>query len=188
MTGARGVVARGIAGALLLATTACRAGHDDAPAPRNDRRTYGFAVGDSIAPFGVDCLKAGHRALGLAGTTQLITFSTPGDCSTCMPHLAGLDSVAIAGRGPRDNVIVTFSPGQTPASVARLYGRRMARDVCVDTAGFAWDALNIGKTPVTVLLVSGHVALMTNKGLLSDSSRTRFLSEIEHRARGTGAP
>lgn len=183
MTVALYTVVRGIVGAFLLATTACRSGQSDSSTRFDDRRTYGFAVGDSIAAFSVDCLKAGPRALGLAGATQVITFSTPGDCSTCMPHLAGLDSLAIAGRGPRDNVIVTFSPGQTPASVARLYGGRMARDVCVDTAGFAWDALNIGKTPITVLLVSGRVSFMTNKGLLSDSSRTRFLSEIERHAR-----
>lgn len=183
MTALRPTVARSIMFACMVAASACTVSQTDVPERLDDLQRFGFAVGDSIAPFSVDCLTAGSRRIGLPGSTQVVTFSTPGDCSTCMLHLAGLDSVALSGRGPADNVIVTFTPGQSPASVARLYGSRLVRDVCVDTSGFAWDALNMQKTPVTALLISGRVAYVTNGGLLSDSSRTRFLKQLDNASR-----
>jgi hypothetical protein len=143
----------------------------------------GIVVGDSIAPFPVTCAKAGNRPVSAAGMVQLVTFSTPGDCSTCVPHLRGLADMASAGDGPRDNFIVVYAPGQEIPELTRQYGD--VRDVCVDRAGHAWEALPLERTPVTVLLLSGRVALVTDRGLLSDSSKAAFLADV---SRLTGQP
>jgi hypothetical protein len=163
---------------LLFGAAACTPVPRDAVVTSQADNKHGFAVGDTIVPFMVECLSGRSRNLGEKGSAQLVTFSTAGDCSTCMPHLDGLERVARDGRGPSDSFILTWAPGQTIAEVGRLYAARPARDVCVDTAGRAWDSLNLEHTPVTVLLISGHVSYMTDKGYQTDSSRDRFLDDL----------
>jgi hypothetical protein len=188
MKGGRCVIARLITLLIVVLGSGCKSATADATNVIENRVHFGFDVGDSIAPFVVDCLKAGTRELGTSGASQIVTFSSPGDCSICMPHLAGLDSIALAKLGPPDNVLVTYAPGRSPATVARLYGSRMARDVCVDTGGRAWDALHLNKTPVTVLLVSGRVAYLTNADMLSPASRAGFLRQVDRKLRATTRP
>lgn len=165
-------------GIFVLVVSACSPHSRAAESSSQVDNVHGFKVGDSIAPFGVQCLKTTNRILAARGATQLVTFSTAGDCSTCMTHLAGMEAIAREGNGPRDNFVVTWSRNQTLPEVARLYASRPVRDVCIDSAGQAWDGLNLQHTPVTILLISGRVAYMTDKGYVSDSSRTHFLSDI----------
>lgn len=162
----------------LLAATACARQKSATVVTSQVDNAHGFKVGDSLAPFHVQCLKDSDKILAKPGVTQLVTFSTAGDCSTCMSHLSGLEAVSRAGGGPPQNFIVTWSRGQSVPEIARLYSSRPGRDVCLDSLGQAWDSLNIQHTPVTVLLISGRVAFMTDKGLTSDSSRARFISDI----------
>ena len=114
---------------------------------------------------------------------QLVTLSTPGDCSTCVPHLAGLDSLAREPGGPSTNFILAFAPGSSVARVSNMYSNYVGRDVCVDTMGRAWDALDVQKTPVTILLVSGRIAYMTDRGYLARGARERLRMELA-RAQG----
>lgn len=163
---------------VILFVSACSASSRDPVNASQVDNAHGFKVGDTIAPLGVDCLKQRGRVLGAQGATQLVTFSSPGDCSTCMLHLAGMEKIAREGNGPRENFIVSWGPGLTLSDVGRLYSSHPVRDVCTDSGGKAWDALNLEHTPVTVLLISGRVALMTDKGYGSDSSRAHFLDDI----------
>jgi hypothetical protein len=141
---------------------------------------HGFRLGDSLPSFLAACTNMTSRVVAARGTVELVTLSTPGDCSTCMPHLAGLDSIAQTDEGPPVNYILAFTPGQTVSQLATLYSAYRSRDICMDSAGVAWDALDIQKTPVTVLLQSGRVMYITDKGYLSDSSRAKLLSDLEH--------
>jgi hypothetical protein len=162
----------------MLGILACTSAPRDGVVTTDADNRHGFVVGDSIAPFAVHCLSGRSRMLGELGATQLVTFSTAGDCSTCMPHLDGLEQIARAGRGPPDSFILTWAPGQSIAEVGRLYASRPARDVCLDKLGQAWDSLDLQHSPVTVLLISGRVSYMTDRGYLTDSSRARFLADL----------
>lgn len=165
-------------GVVAVALSACRRSADDARTATRPTVSRGLQVGDSIAPFPAPCVRGPDRIVGERDGVQLVTLSTPGDCSTCVPHLAGLDSLAREESGPAANYLLVFAPGRSVPQVANMYASYAARDVCVDTMGNAWDALDVQKTPVTILLVSGRIAYMTAKGFLARRARERLRTEL----------
>lgn len=164
--------------ALILLASACRDRTLTIAELSQVDNAHGFRIGDTIPSHTLRCLRKSERQLGSTKSTQLVTFSNPGDCSTCIAHLRSIESIAAATATVGENFIVTWGPGFQYSDLERLYGSSRARDACFDSAGFAWDALHLEHTPVTALLISGRVAFMTDKAYRSDSSRRMAASII----------
>lgn len=109
---------------------------------------------------------------------QFITFTSPGDCSSCQPHLAGLDSLARREEMIVPHFFVAYLGGTTPEAASRLYEGFVRGPICWDRDGLLWDKYNIGHTPVTALLKDGLIVLLHDAPLASPQDRQQLLDSM----------
>ena len=134
-------------------------------------------VGDTLSAVTVDC-NGTRRIVGRPGSVQLVTFSTKGDCTACLPHLAGLEQVLERRALAIETFHVTYASNAELASVREAYRAITHRAVCVDEHATLWDKYNISHTPVTVLLRSGEVVYMHDMPLVSDAAQKTFEADL----------
>jgi hypothetical protein len=139
---------------------------------------HGISVGDTLDMMQLACDDNVKRAVAAPGYAQIITFSSPGDCSMCQQHLAGLEQLASSGRLPIEHFYVVFSPSMSRARSARAYRTISEQPVCWDDAGVYWQQHSIAHTPFTVLLLEGRIALMHDAPLLTPSGQQRLLDSV----------
>jgi len=167
--------------AMVIAITlleACESGEAQRARVEKVDNYHGFHAGDSVPPTMVRCASGRTRTVGAVGALQLITLSTPGDCSSCLAHLAGLEAIARNYRAAGDDYVVAWSPGASLSGIQRTYAITPSRDVCLDSAGALWDRLDIQHTPVSVVLSSGRIVYMTDKALSSEASQARLMADL----------
>ncbi|MBL0938581.1 MAG: hypothetical protein IBJ03_06790 [Gemmatimonadaceae bacterium] len=146
---------------------------------------HGIAIDAQIEETSLDCGDEGTRQLAPRSGVQLITFSTPYDCSACTPHLAALDSLKKQGMLPEGDAMVLWAPGENLDHEVGMVRGKTHRTVCVDQKGMMWDRHDLQHTPVTVLLVDGRVVYMNDRLLDSESQRAAFLQDLMQYS-GTG--
>ena len=140
---------------------------------------HGLAVGDRIEPVAVSCTDGGTSTVGRPEAVELLTLSTPDDCLTCVPHLAGLDTLTQAGALPEQNYIVAWVPEPQREGAKRVYQALSMRDVCFDVKGALWSNYDVQHTPVTLLLRNRQIVYMHDAPLNSAAARRRFAADLE---------
>lgn len=171
---------------LLLALAGCRvAGADAASKGRWIPATmeHGVAPGIRVGTQALDCGAAGARALGAPGV-QLVTFSTPLDCSSCAPHLSSLDSLHARHALPANELVVVWAPGGDLDRDVAQVRKSTPRLVCVDRRGELWERYDLRHTPFTVLLVDGRIEYLNDRLLENERERTAFIDDIQRAAGG----
>lgn len=171
-----------LAFSVLLGQSACAAGEKRTPAVSAEVRTvrqHGIVIGDSFARVPLWCDPGGLRDFPSDAEFELVTFSTPSDCSACLPHLAGLDTLQALGRLPTRNYYVVWAPGRDSASVIRTYRSITSRTVCLDRSGLLWHKHGIGQTPVSVGVKEGRVVYLNDLPLASPAVRTQLLRDLD---------
>ncbi|MEA3244534.1 MAG: hypothetical protein U9Q74_00110 [Gemmatimonadota bacterium] len=107
-----------------------------------------------------------------------MTFTTPGDCSACQPHLAGLDLLDRSQAWPVPHIYVSYTTKATRNGASREYKRVLHEPVCWDEGGALWTANDIRHTPVTALLRDGYVVLLHDAPLAAHTAMQRLLDTI----------
>jgi hypothetical protein len=144
------------------------------------------ALGQVIGPILVDC-DGQPDWLGSAEQTQLITFATAKDCSSCETHMSGLNDLRGKDSLPvKDMVVLWAEPGTASSELARARAHSNRR-VCSDVRGEAWDHYNLQHTPVTLVLQHGRILYLHDGPLISTEDRTQFVSDL-HRYAGLEWP
>ena len=138
---------------------------------------HGVAIGQRIAPIPVTCGDS-VTSVGAENTTQLVTFATLKDCSSCETHMSGLDFLEQEDALPEHNIVVVWLEPGTARGEVDAARKRSARTVCLDSAGQAWDALNLQHTPVTALIRSGSIVYLHDQPLSRDADRRAFLTDV----------
>lgn len=139
----------------------------------------GIRTGVLLAPTSLPCDGVGSREIGERGHSQLITFTTAGDCSSCAPHLAGLDSLIRREALPVSHLFVVYSRKATTASDRRTLRGILNGVICWDHDGALWDRHDISHTPVTVLSVNGRVLLVHDAPLVAPHDRARLVDSVK---------
>ena len=135
-------------------------------------------AGAMLRPSTLACDDRRVRTLAPDSGAQLLTFTTPGDCSTCHTHLAGLDSLDKLGHLSVQHVYVSYATRAQRDDARRAYKRVIGQALCWDDSGSLWDILRIEHTPVTVLVRGGTVLLVHDAPLTSDDARQRLVDTI----------
>jgi hypothetical protein len=165
--------------ALALAcgvVAACAA--SDLPPESHVINQHVIKVGDVITPTRLRCHAGADRIVANPSEIQLITFSTPNDCSACVPHLAGLEEVLKRAPVHIDNFYVSWAPPAETTSAIASYRAFSNRAVCFDEAGALWDTYNISHTPITVVLRRGQIVYMHDMPLTKPEPQEIFLADL----------
>lgn len=162
-------------GIVLCAVTGC--GGDELP-PSHVANDHKITVGDSIAPLAVNCAGGATRVVADPAKVQLVTVSTASDCSACLTHLAGLESVLAQDPIHIETFYVSLVPRDQQQGAMIAYHTVTSRLVCFDERGVLWDKYNISHTPVTVLLRHGRIAYMHDMPLVSEPQQQTFLADL----------
>lgn len=184
MTRRGGVTLRGFV--LLTVAAACQGA--DAAGDRSDASSpssrgpllvdHGIHVGRLIAPHELPCADGRPRAVAMAGRAQLVTFSTPGDCSECERHLQGVEEVYRGKYLDLEQFIVVYAPAATRDEALLRYRGWTRQPVCFDTVGSLWEAENISHTPITAVIRDGSVRYLDDGPLDTDARRASFLTAL----------
>jgi len=135
----------------------------------------GLTAGIAITKVRLTCDDGVQRVLG-EDEVQLVTFTTPGDCSSCQSHLAGLELMTRHRQMPLDHYFVAYAPRSTRTVDLRAYRRLVTGRLCWDEHGALWDRHNVSHTPVTALMRHDTVLLLHDAPLLAADAR-RALAE-----------
>ncbi len=139
---------------------------------------HGLAVGEAIQPVRLECDDARSRIVAPLEIPQLVTFTTPGDCSACETHLAGVEMLLSDNSPIPEHVWVAY-PADVDSNAASEQYRLITRfPICWDRAGAMWTRYNISHTPFTVLLRNGKVLLIDDASLARPSERARFMDTV----------
>jgi len=144
---------------------------------------HGVREGTQIGEISLECGEAtttpiAPKLIAPKHDVQLITFSTPYDCSACAPHLAALDSLRRHGLLPQNDVMVIWSPGGNIGREANVVRNKSPRTVCVDQRGALWDRHDLQHTPITVLVVKGRVTYLNDRMLDGKAEHRAFLQDL----------
>lgn len=139
---------------------------------------HGLKAGAVIDSIELPCNDGRTRVVAPADQFQLVTFSGPGDCSTCWPHLTGLKEISAAQGFRVEHIYVSFPAGMPVHVAARIYEPFTDGPVCWDEDGALWREHDIAHTPVTVLLRRGSIVLMHDAPLTSDDARSQLTDSI----------
>ncbi len=148
--------------------------------PQTERivHSHGILVGDSIGRLELLCPSSGTRPFPGGPELQLVTLSSPSDCSSCLPHLSGLEQVTASGKLPASNFFIVWAPGQDRAAVLRAYRSLSQRQVCFDERGDLWKAHRIAGTPVTIGVKGNRVVYMNDLPLTSPALREQLVADV----------
>lgn len=138
----------------------------------------GIVVGLSIDETPLPCNDGQLRVIAPRKLSQLITFTSVGDCSACEQHLAGLDSLSRLKQLPVPHVYVAYSAPSNRSADSRAYASVISDPVCWDEKGALWDEYNISHTPVSVLVFDGRVLLMHDTPLVAAEDRQRLIDTV----------
>lgn len=119
-------------------------------------------------------------------TTQLVTFASSGDCLVCGPHLAGLDTLRQRQQLPFMHRLVIYASAHDEPRMRRTLRAQIDAPPCFDHTGSLWESVDLGKTPVTVLLVNGRVVDADRSALDTDAQRANYAARVS--ARGRAVP
>ncbi len=138
----------------------------------------GLVAGTRLGTVALTCDDRQVRTVAPDSGAQLLTFTTPGDCSACHTHLAGLDSLDKLGQSPVPHIYVSYATPAQRDDARRSYKRVIGQSLCWDDSGSLWDLLRIEHTPVTVLVRDGTVVLVHDAPLTADDARKRLVDSI----------
>lgn len=164
--------------ALLAGCETKRAAAGTRPEIPSETMQHGVQVGVRLASLDLHCTDAIRRVVSPASGVQLVTFATPYDCSSCSPHLAGLDNLKNQGKLPRDEMIVVWGSPRDLASMTSAKHAASPRPVCIDSSGVFWDRDNVSHTPFTVLLVNGRIAYVNDRLLAEQALSDAFEADL----------
>jgi len=117
---------------------------------------------------------------------QLVTFAASGDCLVCGPHLAGLDTLRQRGQLPYAHLLVIYASEHDEPRLRRTLRAQIDMPPCFDHSGSLWQAVELGKTPVTALLVNGRIVDEDRSALDTDERRANYAERVM--ARGRAVP
>ncbi len=174
-------------GLVMLATASiqfagCR--HENAPgvpdavgwtALRYQRR---LKVGDTLFSTSLMCVGGGSRKIGARDATQLVSFQTLSDCTSCALHPLVLDSLWRAKAVKFDMIVVAYAHAPDKGKLSRTADGRLGRPVCLDTAGLYWSKHDLIRTPLTVLVQGGVIRYMTDNAFTDSSAPRLFLRDV----------
>jgi hypothetical protein len=158
-------------------------------APANNEHSVGRASLDE-ASITLEHLRCGEPELlpetASTPARQLVTFAASGDCLVCGPHLAGLDTLRQRRQLPYAHRLVIYASAHDEPRMRRTLRAQIDAPPCFDHAGSLWQAVELGKTPVTVLLVNGRVMDEDRSALDTDERRASYAARVM--ARGRAVP
>jgi len=170
------IIGAGAATAVSGATRGASA-QDDDRIRAVDVGEHGVQIGAAVPRTAVTCDDS-TTTIGSA-PIELITFSTPQDCSACSEHLAGLETLSVHGKLPARDVVVLWAPGEDlERNVAHLR-RTMHRKLCIDPPGDLWDRLDVSHTPFTILVRRDTIVYVNDSRLTSPLHAADFLHDVE---------
>lgn len=141
-------------------------------------QAHGVLVGDRIEKLELACPSEGTRAFPAGSELQLVTLSSPSDCSSCLPHLTGLEELSVRGKLPATNFFIVWAPGKDRAAVHRAYRAMSQRQVCFDESGVLWKTYRIASTPVTIGVKNNRVVYMNDLPLTSSALQEQFVTDV----------
>lgn len=164
-----------LAAVAVVVSSNCDASTSSARSSTFTTYAHGVKTGDVVTLDGI----CGRRGEQERGARELVTFLSPGDCSTCDVHLSGLGHVADSI--VKDSVrwvVVGYGPPSRVTSLVRRTWPRARPLLCVDSIGDAWADLAVEHTPVTMLLANRRVAVLHDWPLATEGQRRSFVTAI----------
>jgi len=159
--------------------TASAGREPDVPSTTNQQTVnkHNVLVGDSVPQTSLTCFPGGRHGFPSQGF-ELITFSSLGDCSACLPHLKGLEQIIASGAVGRSAYFIVWAPRSQWQSNVTAYHQWSQRPVCFDDADRTWDAMRIAHTPVTVVVGASRVMYMNDLPLEEPRAQAQFINDL----------
>lgn len=165
-------------GALLLLgiVVACAKESDGTPAPL--LHEHGIRVGQQLPEFSLNCGGSSSRLVPSHDEMQLVTFLSSGDCWTCRAHVAGIIDVIVSKQLLRlPHRLVIYAPAEEYTALARTIPTGV-NEACHDPAGGMWRLYGLENTPVTVLVINGAAAYISDSPLATQQDIEVFLRDV----------
>lgn len=139
---------------------------------------HNLTVGQRLDAGPMHCDPAGEAIFPGHARLKVVTFTTPDDCTQCLQHLLGLESLASEDTLVGSGYYLVSVPARDVEAALRGYRAWTQRRVCFDTSGVIWRSSGIANTPVTVLLESGVVRYMVDAPLESQRARALLRQDV----------
>lgn len=164
--------------ALLIALAVAPACEGSANRQIRAEFEHTIQVGDTLPRLELACTDGTHATIGRGQGLQIVTISTPGECSTCEPHMTGLERLYRDGRLPAPAFIVYWSGQAEAARVASDYRNAYRQPTCRDSAGAWFAGGRITHTPVTAVMKDGRILLLDDAPIIAPAQDSAFLAPI----------
>jgi hypothetical protein len=165
-------------GPLILACSNEPGSNNANSKPTSVRYPRQIGAEEELLKSEIACSDGTTRAVGDSTAVQIITFASAGDCLSCGTHAAGLDSIRLSGAVAGDFFTVAYAPQPQQAEVQHALAARSGNAICFDPLGRYWSAHDLSRTPVTVLVIHGHIAYVHDKHLDTEFAKSEFVARV----------